>query len=544
MRRTGQGSRFLLGTRTTPTPSRLLLSLLVGALALGTCLGLVAGCALGLREVLNPRAPMYRLRTPTRDERPGDAVRASVTFQGTPVRYPPFCVVVHEHYVSGRNGGWRADGRWTHVSRAESERLSVLPNTDVRFDPFDPRVVPEEGEGSFRAMIPALPAGGRLRAQCVYHRQPVFVEGCLSGRGRWLAGCDGEALVLTTGDGTAQPRIDAHASSVAGKLSAGAIALLLVAGYLWYVVRSRPLAAALLRRAGEPPAFDRVGTALGVVGLALAFALGQALMVAGAHPGSAGSRWRVGYLVGLAVCAVAGVMALLVRHRRRHLELAMKPVLDAPTVGLREAWAGVVELAVSVRANAEVVRGPVDGKPHAWLDLRVDETSLNGRNQATHFVRRASWPARVPIADSSGEGWLDLTHAEVDLRSTVVHFRQGSRAELSAAVTASPVGRLDARPNHRHWTLEQSVLDPGERLYVLGRCARVEDPRAVGSYRADVTVPILGGTPEERIVVHAGSERSLLRSIDLERGYLDLLAATLVGVAASMAAVMAALWSL
>jgi hypothetical protein len=55
---------------------------------------------------------------------------------------------------------------------------------------------------------------------------------------------------------------------------------------------------------------------------------------------------------------------------------------------------------------------------------------------------------------------------------------------------------------------------------------------------------IVGGGPEDRIILHAGDERSLLRSIGLEGGYLDLLTAALAGVAVSLAVTMVALWSL
>ena len=88
------------------------------------------------------------------------------------------------------------------------------------------------------------------------------------------------------------------------------------------------------------------------------------------------------------------------------------------------------------------------------------------------------------------------------------------------------------------------MLDPGEALYVLGQCRRVEDPKAAGSYRADSTMAVVGGDSNDRIIVHAGDERSLLRSIGLERTYLDLLTAALAGVAVSQLAIMAALWAL
>lgn len=267
-------------------------------------------------------------------------------------------------------------------------------------------------------------------------------------------------------------------------------------------------------------------------------------MVWTADAGSAASRGRPGYLIGLLAFTAAAVLALVVRHRRKNLDRALAPVLEAQTVPLRDARGGVVELAVSVRDGAEPARGVLDGAAHAWVDLRVDETCQQGKSQVTNAYRRRCWPECVPVVDDSGEGWLDLTHAELDLRSTVRFFKEGSNATLSAAIAASPVGALRSSSAHVHWVVEQSVLDPGERLYVLGQCRRVENPKGAGSYRADSTMPVVGGSADARIIVHAGTERSLLRSIGLERTYLDLLTAGLAGVALSAAAVMIALASL
>lgn len=546
MARTGFHSRFLLGQRGMGTGGRLLLTLFV--LGFGGCVafGGVVVAVRGLREALDPGAAMYRLRSPTPDAQRTGAIRRSVRVAAVQGETAPICEVVHEHYVSGKNGGWRRDASW---SRSVGTWLGepgprIDPYEAVRFDPFDPLVVSPGDEEMFRAVLREVPPGGRLRAHCVAPGQAIFVDGCFRADGLSITGCNGEPLTVTTGDGTAQPRIDAHAADVAGKLGGGALALVAALTYLWYVLRTRPLADALIRRAGPVPTFSAWPQIIGVVSAALLVALAQGVMVWTAAAGSALSRGRPGYLVGLLAFAAAAVLAIVVRHRRKSLDLALAPVLEAPTVPLRDARGGVVELAVSVRDGAEPARGVLDGAAHAWVDVRVEETCQQGKAQVTNAYRQRCWPACVPVVDDSGEGWLDLTHAELDLRSTVTFFKEGSNAHLSAALAASPVGALRPSAPHVHWVVEQNVLDPGEKLYVLGQCKRVENPKGVGSYRADSTMPVVGGSPDARIIVHAGTERSLLRSIGLERGYLDLLTAALAGVAISAAATMIALASL
>lgn len=542
MARSGFGSRFLVGQRgTSPWIAALLtLLLLVVALPLGAAAGVYA--ERGLREALDPDSPMHRLQ-PGAGSRAGGRVRASLPVRAVDGNEPPLCEVVHEHYVSGKNGGWRRDASWSRSAGAVvGANVTVAPEEPVRFDPLDMIVANDEREVWLRTVLRDVPSGGRLRAHCVSSGETVFLEGC-SLTGEQLAGCGSDALTITTGDGTAQPRIDAHASTVAGQLAGGALALVAVLGYLWYAVRSRPLAEALLRRAGPVPTFDRWPQVFGVVGVAALCALGQGVMVWTANAGDALSRGRPGYLVGLLACAVAGVLAVVVRYRRKNLDLAMAPVLAAPTVPLGQARGGVVEVVVTVRGDARPVQGVFDGAPHAWVDVRVDEVVQSGKSQVTQRHKRECWPARVPVADESGDGWLDLTHAELDLRSRVTTFKQGGRPPLAAALANSPVGALRAGGLHVRWIVEESVLDPGERLYVLGQCKRIEDPKPAGSYRADATVPVVGGSADARLVVHAGTERTLLRSMGLERGYLDLLTGALATVAVGMVATMLALAS-
>ena len=538
MARTGFGSRFLLGPRSTGLLGRALLTLFV--LAFG--LGIAARGVRGLREALDPSSVLYRLRRLTGAQPTAGTVRFSATVRALEGDQPPLCEVVHEHYVSGKNGGWRRDASWFRSAGATIDRepFRVRANEPVVFDPLDMLVVPAEREPWFRSVLADVPYGGRLRAHCVAHGETVFFEGCAEGG--YLTGCGVTPLTVTTGDGTAQPRIDAHASAVAGRLAGGAAALVAALAWLWYVLRARPLADALLRRAGPVPTFTAWPQVIGVVGAALLCALAQGANLWSSPAGSALSRGRPGYLLGLVVCAVAGVLVVVVRHRRRNLERAMAPVREAETVPLRDARGGVVELAVRVRDGGAPAVGLLDKRPHAWVELRLEETIAVGTQQVTRLVAREYWPACIPVTDASGDGLIDPKHAEVDLRSSVTTFKEGSSSAVARALAASPVGPLRPSATHLRWSVVESVLDPGETLYALGQCRRIEDPKAAGSYRADSTMAIVGGDPNDRIILHAGDERSLLRSIGLEGGYLDLLTAALAGVAVSLAVTMAALW--
>lgn len=544
MARTGFGSRFLLGQRHTGRVGRALLTFFILAFGLGfSAWGVVSG-AKGLREALDPSSALYRLRHLTGTAQVTGTLRFSAPVHASSGDRPPLCEVVHEHYVSGKNGGWRRDASWFRSTGATvgGATLRVRAHEPVVFDPLDMLVVQADREPWFRSVLADVPNGGRLRAHCIAHGETVFLEGCAEGG--FLSGCGVTPLTVTTGDGTAQPRIDAHASTVGGRLAGGAAALVAALGYLWYVLRARPVADALLRRAGPVPAFTAWAQVIGVVGAALLCAIVQGANIGSSPAGSALSRGRPGYLLGLVVCAVAAVLVVVVRHRRRNLERAMAPVREAETVPLRDARGGVVELAVRVRDGGAPAVGLLDQRPHAWVEVRVEETIAVGKQQVTQLVAREYWPARVPVTDASGDGLIDPQHAEVDLRSRVTTFKQGSGDAVALALAASAIGPLRPSATHVRWCVEESVLDPGETLYVLGQCRRVEDPKAAGSYRADSTMAIVGGDPNDRIILHAGDERSLLRSIGLEGGYLDLLTAALAGVAVSMAATMAALWSL
>lgn len=95
--------------------------LLTGLLVLvGLCLGatgLVAGLS-ALVRAIDPQSELHRLRRPvTAAERSRGVVRgAAVVSPETPTM--GLCRIEHQHYVSGKNGGWRTDATYVISQQA------------------------------------------------------------------------------------------------------------------------------------------------------------------------------------------------------------------------------------------------------------------------------------------------------------------------------------------------------------------------------------------------------------------------------------------
>ena len=168
MARTGFGSRFLLGQRNAGYFGRVVVTFFVLSIGFGVCAGATVAGLRGVAEVLDPAATMYRLRHSSRALPLRGPVRFSAPLQAQGDALPPICAVVHEHYVSGKNGGWRLDGSWSRSAGAViAPALWVRVNEPVVFDPSDPLEVTGEQDAWFRTVLAGVPAGGRLRAHCV-----------------------------------------------------------------------------------------------------------------------------------------------------------------------------------------------------------------------------------------------------------------------------------------------------------------------------------------------------------------------------------------
>jgi hypothetical protein len=328
-------------------------------------------------------------------------------------------------------------------------------------------------------------------------------------------------LVITMGDGTATARQEQIAAEAVGRVSALVAVLMALVLYVWHVLRGGELVRALsdwTRTGNEPARRSGLWISAAVV-LAWFAALGGHLLaqwqqVPGYPVGS-----RAGYLTGLAVACLAVLVLVSLARRQQQLRQAMRLVLEAPTAQLRSAAVGtLVELAVRVADAAQIVRGPLSGCAHAWTGLTVTRVYRSGKNHSADILDRGRAPARLPVLDGSGAGELDLTRVVLDVRAL-------RRVLRKADVARDPTGSLLGDLTHQDFTsfeLEEQLIDQGEMLYALGQVQEHKVVETGPSYRAPSSVPIVGGAPGRPLVLHAGTEQSLLARLRRERFSLDL----------------------
>ncbi len=546
MARTGFPSRFLLGDRGLPPGGRLVLNAFLGMLGVGVVLaGLVAGSK-AFCEVVDPNSELHRLHRPlSARERAAGLVRQTAVVSAATPEFG-LCRIEHQHYVSGKNGGWRTDYT-AHEYRQASLLLDGVPHTLAPYGDAL-RFVPARSFGvdagrvtqQLPDVVEQFPRGGRLRAQCAEANTPVFVEGCLVQPGllgrcpAGLLGAEAAPVTLTLGDGgNGQPRVDRAANRTIAQFSGAALGLLLTMAWLWFVLRARPVVDALLRRVDGPKEAPPRHWELALLVPPIALVMAQGVAVWGTPPYASWSVFQGGYTFAAAVSCGALLLAASVWRRRLRLDRAMWPILDAPTVSIREARGGVVELCATVSPDAPTVLGPISRAPRAWLWIAVWETCYVGKQTFTTRAVVHARPRTFPVRDASGEGEVDPDGVEPDLRAVVRWFKHGQEPELTKRLLTEFGIELRPSGTHVRWMVEEGYLERGEPLYLLGSCQRVDDPKAVASYRGDATRPVVRGG-DGALILHAGDEGSLLGILRRERRWLDLLGAALVGVSVSL----------
>lgn len=537
--RTGARYRFLIPIIGGSVAGAVFLTLFFGLVAVGLGAGAMVLASRSLVDLLDPGSALHRLGRPlTQRELDGGRVTGAGTFAG--MESPPVCYVAHQYYVSGKNGGWRTDVSGTVAEGATltiGARAWAVDPAQIRFHPLDTYVADPEFEGALRRRMPNLPDGGRVIHACALANAAVFADACVSDSLRQLVSCrGGEPTTITLGSGTPERRIRSIASSVASGLAAGLAVLVFFASVLWRVCKAGALVDALRSWSREPPtppraAFLIAGLA-GVVGVWI-YAIARSVGTEDVN-----DPYLTGYGFGVTVIAAALLVALALRDRAVKLSLAMAPCIAAETARLARVGEGGAELAVRVRADAPAVTLR-DHAPHAFVRVTVKRVVQAGRNRVAQDLHSASWPAAIPVEDPSGAGVLDLTGAAVDLRTTFRTVRDNEAYELLRSLASTPFGDRTSEAGHYvALEVEESFIDPGEHLYVLGDIHRVQNAEAQSLYRVMDTVPVIASSNPAKLAVYAGSERALLASLSRERAVAAGVTALLVASSCALAVVL------
>ncbi|MBL8601783.1 MAG: hypothetical protein JNK72_07660 [Myxococcales bacterium] len=488
--------------------------------------------ALGLGRLFDPDEVVYRLGRPVSEAEARRGVRrGAFTAQGRGGAYPSdtrslapaLCEVTHEHYVSGKNGGWRRDFTSAYAADgvtldADPQRLSVdFVGARWAFEPTRWRLDP-----SFRALFPAMPPGGRVRSQCAYQGERVFVEACLRDP-TTLSQCADRVSTITLAP-TSQPRRARQASEIGYQLACLFVALAGLAFWLARALRPGAWFDTLSTLSGSPdpaPARRRLMLA-GLVVLLATVAL--TVLETFVRESLQGVPWAGLVMVtgGGALSAVALALAL---HQLRFMRGLIAFVDSVSAIRFDRPEPGVAGVSLRVAPDAPVVDGGALGPSKPLLGVEIDVFVAQHRS-----VRRvrygaflsASW---LPVSDGYGNGVLTLARASLDLRAKVWRFVSGGGEGFMSALRAS-VAQV-AAPKGVPYEVEVSYLDRGEALYVIGQATVVEDLGGQSDYRAIGRRAELGR--EGPVVVHAGTRESF-------RGRLVAWCALLIAAATAASA--------
>lgn len=479
-------------------------------------------------SLFDPDYVPYRLvRELSPEEQRAGVFRAGVTVVGTsPAQVPPICLVTHQHYVSGKNGGWREDWRKVFVEGAvmvtAHGRRAPLITEQIQF-------APEELVTSRYDKVWSGKAGftsGRYLESCVDSDDRVFVEGCIA-EGGGIAPCAWDKpVVITTGDGTPQRRIDMVAASTMSRLAWFGFGVWLAMMWLVRVFSAPPLVTELVARLAKrsrKPAWI-VGSL--AIGAAFVFVVGLALNGCNAQEGTDAAVSRAGHGFGVIALSLFVVTGVLLAQRMIERSAVAAKLKVLPTLPLARASGALVELAVRVHPQAPPHPGPLSGEPRAWWSLVVREEYRQGKSSSTKHVSTTLSQPGVAVLDESGEGMLELEGAKLDVRSVGKSVTPLSSDAESLRVRPL-LDTLPRTSGHMRFIVEECFIEPGESLYVLGHAEQVPGNQARSGYRVAPTTAVVRAKGDASLFVHAGSEGSLLAGINVDRAVNTVLIAAL-----------------
>ena len=209
----------------------------------------------------------------------------------------------------------------------------------------------------------------------------------------------------------------------------------------------------------------------------------------------------------LAVAIVVLFVVLIARWWSEKARLA-RTLREAPRVDIRAMPEGARARVVgTVTAHGATLRAPLTGRACVAYVAQVEERISTGKT--SYWTNRIHEVKSVPFAIDDGTG-----RAIVDPGAAQLLVEMDATTKSGAFDDATPI---EADFLRRHgmastgWFFNKTlryvegVIEPGERVAVLGQAVREPDPDAAGQvtgYRdALPTRPRIGGTPAQPILV-------------------------------------------
>ena len=433
------------------------------------------------------------------------------------------CDVQSQYYVSGKNGGWREESRQSFQAgfptvTLEDGRVLELGGDTIRFEPYVGTVPSSTLEARYRKTGAGF-RGPRLYEECLRTGE-VFVDGCVNADSTRIVPCsDHDTLWLTAGK--RRLRLAEHVKGPGIALFVFALGWVILVALLAKSMRGRSSEAGIGLAVGLAPRglggvrvtdgktkrkfWLRYSPALALPALYI--------LLCNVTACPAALFWASLALVPLALGALEPI------GRQRTLQTLLRAVIDRPTTALAAAEGDAVELAVRVAPNAPTMIAPLSEKPAAHVSIQVWQRVVrsSGRSSTVTFDFVSStifFGGTLLIEDATGGGTLELGEAILD-------FTAGETIATSSEYPREL--RERSQMTGGDFLVRESILQPGDPLFVIGPVRRTLDPASEGSYayraaptKARVSQAEEPGDDTERhpLFVHAGTERTLLDAIE------------------------------
>lgn len=471
----------------------------------------------GLAELADAGTPLNRIdRQPTAEETAAGRVWQTTQIGPSGADAPPLCLVIHEHYQSGKNGGWREDQRWYFETNGTA---AVHGRGQARFPVSNLRIIPERlgpmdgsHESEFRSRVPSMRYDGRLREQCLRPGQQVFIDGCITTSSSefgapttQLTGCGNEQFTIAIGDDPHQVLKDNRAVGVGGNLLAGAATLYGLCFVLWFLSRRRDLPEQLKQ---WRPAIWKGNTPFGILCSVLGvLTVGYWIAQWAMYSSNDGvSRMTYCFLAAIYACVVIAAYYLLREHSR--VIAAAGPLRQQKEVSLAAVGGTTAEMSARIAPDARVVNGPLSAKPRAWVWLVVSEQYTANKSTYVHTLLNtiaASGP--IPVVDASGPGLLSLGGGVVNCRTVEKVFSAGRVPKNIAAMLSRQPTRGASVCVREHY------LEPNEPVFLYGQTSRSTEQTKDDGYRNTTAIPLISNAGTETLFVFAGTKQDLFKAL-------------------------------
>jgi hypothetical protein len=208
----------------------------------------------------------------------------------------------------------------------------------------------------------------------------------------------------------------------------------------------------------------------------------------------------------LAIAAVVLFLALVGTSWWEKAKLA-RALRRAPRIAIRALPEATRARIVGTVAAEATLRAPLTGRTCVAYVVHVEERVSNGKT--TTWTPRIHEVKSVPftVDDGTGRALVDPGQAQL-----LVEMDSTTRSGPFDEATAAEAGFLERHGMAaKGWFLRKNlrylegVIEPGERVAVLGRAVREPDPGAVAQvtgYRDELPTRVrIGGTKEQPIIV-------------------------------------------